>query len=239
LPQEDLDLGDAKSLLRFKDECDEIDNLALLIIDTQALATPGADENSPTEMGNIYSGVKTLAEMLKCCILVLHHTPVSAQKGEPRARGTGAILAACDFEMGIVNIKKATKSLPARAGIKFQKNKFGPVPPDPFNFALQIVDLGYTDEDGDEVSNAWAAPDNTTKADEIRDMEGETDADRARRLIAPGEELSWSAVCTRLFATRNESAVRRYNSLVNDLKVLEYLPQSDNVRLRTSGTSSL
>ena len=84
LPEQSLDLADGPSTVRFISECERIGNIALIIIDTQALATPGSDENSPTEMSYVFGGLSSLANRLGCCILVLHHTPVGT-KNEPLA----------------------------------------------------------------------------------------------------------------------------------------------------------
>jgi Bifunctional DNA primase/polymerase, N-terminal/AAA domain len=45
----------------------------ILIVDTQGLATPGTDENSRTEMRQVYGNVKRLADEFDCLVLLVTH----------------------------------------------------------------------------------------------------------------------------------------------------------------------
>lgn len=97
LEEEALDLRDKASIellaadIRLKSVAP-----ALVIIDTQALATPGTDEQSNTDMSEVFARCKVLAKGLKCVVLLVHHT---GHKEMERGRGASAQFAACDFSI--------------------------------------------------------------------------------------------------------------------------------------------
>lgn len=70
---------------------------ALVVVDTQSLATPGLEENSNTDMTRLYLGLKQWSRTLGCPVLVVHHT--GHERG--RARGASAQKAALDFEIEV------------------------------------------------------------------------------------------------------------------------------------------
>lgn len=69
--------------------------LGLIVIDTQARVTVGVNENDPTEMGRFIERCEQLRAATGACVLLVHHTPVGAE----RARGTGAVLGAMHTEI--------------------------------------------------------------------------------------------------------------------------------------------
>lgn len=113
LMEEALDLSNAESLAKLLEdilllECDGgIVGLrpALVIVDTQALATPGTEENSNTEMGKVMANLKELARQLHTIVLTVHHTGWPGSNGQvpTRARGASAQRAALDVEIGVLN----------------------------------------------------------------------------------------------------------------------------------------
>ncbi len=70
----------------------------LVVVDTQALATPGTDEQSNTDMNLVFSRCKAVAVELDAVVLLVHH---SGHKEAERARGASAQFAACDFSVSI------------------------------------------------------------------------------------------------------------------------------------------
>lgn len=91
---------------------------ALVVVDTQAMATVGLDENDAGDMGRFVEAVKTVGRGTGAAVLVVHHAGV---KGG-RARGSSAILGAMDVEIessaaaGVVTVravKQKNIALPA------------------------------------------------------------------------------------------------------------------------------
>lgn len=79
----DLTVSRQREQLR---ELIEEHDLSLVIVDTRALCTPGADENSATEQGEIISGLEAMRRFTGCGVLVVHHSSKSASGG----RGSNA-----------------------------------------------------------------------------------------------------------------------------------------------------
>lgn len=123
LMEEELNLGDPASVARlWSDASGPGVEPSLVVIDTQALATPGVDENSNTEMGLVLSNVKRLAQVLGCFVLLVHHTGWQNN----RVRGASAQIAAMDFVAGI-----------ASSNLIVSKVKGGPLPDSAFRFVME------------------------------------------------------------------------------------------------------
>lgn len=99
LPEESVDLVDKESVKRLAKELNAVQP-KLVIVDTQALATPGTDENSNTEMGTMLSYMKQLTKLLQAPILLVHHTGKDTERG---GRGASAMFAGMDFVLAITN----------------------------------------------------------------------------------------------------------------------------------------
>ena len=64
----------------------------LIVVDTQARATVGADENSSKDMGVLVAWLDHLRRACKACVLLVHHTPRNAEN----LRGSTALEGAAD-----------------------------------------------------------------------------------------------------------------------------------------------
>lgn len=96
LEEEELNLGDAKSVSRLAADVQALDLApVLLVVDTQSLATAGIDENDNSKMSAVFGALKWLAKRLGCVVLAVHHT---GHNGD-RARGASAQFAAVDVEL--------------------------------------------------------------------------------------------------------------------------------------------
>jgi hypothetical protein len=115
-----LDLSSASSVAALAVDCVQVDPY-LVFIDTQALATPGVDENSNTDMGKVMSNLKMLSRAVQCPIITVHHAGKDTAKG---VRGASAQHAALDF---LVHVKPGE--------LKVEKVK-GYRPSDWLNFEL-------------------------------------------------------------------------------------------------------
>jgi len=136
-----LDLRDDATVATFIAELFNIERrhgvVRLIIIDTQARATPGADENSSQDISRMLNRCGVIQGMHPdACLLLVHHMGKDSTRG---ARGHSSQLAAMDavFEIANRELRIAKSRDGARDGV--------------FAFDLVGEDLGE-DEDGDQVS---------------------------------------------------------------------------------------
>lgn len=97
-----LDITDGKAISNFVcaiNECDK--NTKLIIIDTLNRASPGADENSSKDMGEIISGASALQADIGGLVLLVHHDGKDATRG---LRGHSSLLGALDVALKVETI---------------------------------------------------------------------------------------------------------------------------------------
>lgn len=70
----------------------------IIVVDTLAQTTPGANENSGEDMGKALGHCKTLHEATGALVLLVHHSGKDAARG---ARGWSGIKGACDVELEV------------------------------------------------------------------------------------------------------------------------------------------
>jgi hypothetical protein len=115
---------------------------SLIVIDTLAATTPGANENAGEDMGKAIDHCKTLHKLTDGALVVLvHHSGKDATKG---ARGWSGLKGAIDAEIEIKRVgdfrtATITKMKDGADGASFP-------------FKLQVVSLGI-DEDGDDITS--------------------------------------------------------------------------------------
>lgn len=142
----------------------------LIIYDTFARGTPGADENSAKDMGIAIKHCQVLNEVTGATIVLVHHTGKDATKG---ARGSNALNGASDAEIGITRLddnRTATVE-------KLKDGEDGGA----FGFRLQTIAIGM-DEDGDVISSCV-----------VEHCEATNTLRRAKKM-GPNEERVWAAV---------------------------------------------
>lgn len=113
----------------------------VLVIDTMAQATPGADENSGQDMGRALAHVKAIHRATGWTVILVAHTGKDARKG---VRGWSGIRAALDAEIEVTrtdNYRAAT----------ITKLKDGRGEGDEYRFTVGDVELGSSD-DGDNTA---------------------------------------------------------------------------------------
>jgi hypothetical protein len=100
MAEETVDLASPESVERLAQDI-ELKEAApvLIVVDTQALATPGTDENNNSDMGLVMSHLKRLAQRHRCLVMTVHHTG----HDKTRARGASAQKAALDAEIFVNN----------------------------------------------------------------------------------------------------------------------------------------
>lgn len=118
----------------------------LIIVDTLAAATTGADGSSDRDMGLVCDRLRKVANELDCAVLVVHHSGKDVSKG---MRGSSAILGAVDYSLLVEETKGAStlsveKMRDARKGQSIK-------------FKLVEVVIGV-DEDGEDVTSCIVRP---------------------------------------------------------------------------------
>ena len=113
----------------------------VIIIDTFAQATAGANENAGEDMGTALANCKALARATGALVVLVHHVGKDESKG---ARGWSGLKAAADAEITVTR----RDNLRAAAVSKMKDGADGAVLP----FKLVDVDLGK-DEEGEPITS--------------------------------------------------------------------------------------
>jgi hypothetical protein len=111
----------------------------LVVLDTLARTISG-DENSQQSMGAYVQACDWIKQTYKCTVMIVHHVGVADQS---RGRGSSALPAACDTIYRLTNDDADIRLLTCEKFKDAEK-------PTPLEFELKSVDLGYTDEDGQD-----------------------------------------------------------------------------------------
>ncbi len=136
---------------------------SLIVIDTQAMAFPGLDENSSEAMSRIIAVTRALTKLNLAVVLIHHDTKSSS--GSPR--GHSYYLGALDVA---VHLSPAGADGIVKA--KLTKNRNGPCDQIPIAFKIQSKTIGI-DEDNDPITAPIAIP--------VQGIE----ANRPKRLTGP------------------------------------------------------
>lgn len=117
--------------------------LGVVVIDTLARATPGADENNSADMGAILAAMERIAEALGVLVVAIHHTGKDASRG---ARGHSSLFAALDTAIELLHDEET-----GARSIKLAKQK-DDEDGRTWGFKLKPVTIGV-DGDGDEITS--------------------------------------------------------------------------------------
>jgi hypothetical protein len=135
--------SDAASLKGLVDELDAMEPPGVIFIDTLARASAGMDENSAKDMGQFIQQLDTIRHRYDCTVIIVHHTGLNEKQ---RARGSSAIKAALDVEIGL---SKTDKTIV----LKSTKMKDAPPFPD-LAFTFKGVELPWLDDYGAPIHSA-------------------------------------------------------------------------------------
>jgi hypothetical protein len=119
---------------------------SVIVVDTLAQTTPGANENAGEDMGKALGHCKRLHEMTGALVLLIHHSGKDQAKG---ARGWSGLRAACDAEIEVIRSEAGAREL------RLSKNKDGEDGLR-WGFQLDTVELGV-DEDLDPITSCVVA----------------------------------------------------------------------------------
>lgn len=120
--------------------------MRLIIVDTLAAATTGADGSSDRDMGLVCDRLRKVANELECAVLVVHHSGKDVSKG---MRGSSVSLGAFDFTL----LAEETKGGSSLKVEKMRDARKGQA----IKFKLVEVVIGV-DEDGDNVTSCIVRP---------------------------------------------------------------------------------
>lgn len=150
---QDLDIGVIIAAPNFlqKDEIVEIvsairnsGGVDLIIADTFAQVTSGANENAGEDMGLALTNAKALREATNAVVMLIHHAGKDIARG---ARGWSGIKAAVDAEIEIIKHENGREIFLSKMKDGEDGLQWG--------FKLEVVKLG-TDKDGDDVTSCVA-----------------------------------------------------------------------------------
>jgi hypothetical protein len=110
-------------------------------IDTLARSSPGADENSGQDMGQINAALTDIQSQLGVTVIAVHHSGKDTSKGP---RGHSSFLAALDFA---IEVRRDGDRREWQL-VKAKDAADGEIHP----FTLRVVELGE-DEDGDQITS--------------------------------------------------------------------------------------
>lgn len=110
----------------------------VLVVDTLAQVTPGANENAGEDMGRVIKHCKTLHQVTGATIVLVHHSGKDASRG---ARGWSGIKGALDAELEVTRAENDRV-------VTVSKMKDGQGEGRQYGFRLLEVPLGM-DDDGD------------------------------------------------------------------------------------------
>jgi len=168
--------GNPESVKKLSEEIDLLpEKPSLLVIDTLARATAGMEENSAKEMGLFIENIDKLKRDHGCSVLIVHHTGKNADNG---ARGSSAIKAAMDFEIGL--------SLTGEKGLKIlctkmkEAERFKPMA---FEFRTVELPSDWINDDNERLTSAILHPVEIDSLDSNNAYQGEKITKEAEALI--------------------------------------------------------
>ena len=174
-------LLDAKQVKFLCETIEAEPDVALIVCDTFAQMTPGANENAGEDMGKAISHVRHVGRKVKATVVLVHHSGKDAAKG---ARGWSGIRAAADFEMEV------TKDADNNRALNTTKQKDADDSAS-WGFRLQEMIIGM-DEDDDPIRSAVVVE---------NAVEVEAGVNGGRRKVKPPKrEGPWDAVLLDTYA---------------------------------------
>ncbi len=134
----------------------------LVVIDTFAQVTPGANENAGEDMGRALANIKAVQDATGATICVVHHAGKDLQRG---SRGWSGLKAAAEAQIEVLRDEDS-----GARQIHIEKMKDGEDGAR-YGFKLEVVQVGV-DEDGDAVTSCVALPAETPQPVSKEDRKG-------------------------------------------------------------------
>lgn len=151
----DIDLiTAAPNLLEQDDVAEVVKSLAafgpydLVVIDTLAQVTPGANENAGEDMGPVLANLKAIQNATGATVIAVHHAGKDLSRG---SRGWSGIKAAAEAQLEVVRDEDSGQRY-----MRVEKMKDGEDGAK-YGFKLEILQVGV-DEDGDAITSCVPVP---------------------------------------------------------------------------------
>ncbi|HEY0877868.1 MAG TPA: AAA family ATPase [Zeimonas sp.] len=119
---------------------------SLVVVDTLAATTPGANENSGEDMGAVLGRLKQLHEATGALVVLVHHSGKDASRG---ARGWSGLRAAADVEIEVTRLGDSREATITKLKDGDDNARFG--------FRLVQIAIGV-DDDGDPITSCIVEP---------------------------------------------------------------------------------
>lgn len=146
----------------------------VIIIDTLNAASPGSDENSSADMGEMIAATKLIQKQLGGLVLLVHHTGKAVQNG---LRGHSSLLAALDVSIEVS--REGDRRLWRLA--KSKDGEDGKETP----FTLEVIEIGV-DDDGDPITSCVVASDGEGSVSKIK---------LPKTPKSGNQKIVWDALC--------------------------------------------
>lgn len=226
-----LEKGDVKDLIA---ALRRIEGLRLVVVDTLAQTTPGANENTSEDMGRAMAHCQRIVAATGATVLLVGHTGKDEDRGH---RGWSGMPAAFDASIQL----ERSGELRAATIVKL---KDGEGEGDEFPFHLNGVVLGE-DEDGDAITSCVALPGNKAGARAAPPALGPLQRvvyDTAVNMLELDSNLTVDELCAAVVAhhpkptgrsdNRKRNAEREFKALVRKNLLVEigdrvWLPESN------------
>jgi len=114
----------------------------IIVLDTLAQSSAGANENSGEDMGKVLAHCRGLNKMTGAMVLLVHHAGKDASRG---ARGWSGLKGAMDVEIEVTRSKLLGRSIQLSKAKDGDEGKA-------MGFKLHVVQIGI-DEDGDPITS--------------------------------------------------------------------------------------
>lgn len=146
--------GDANDVIELVRKIEKIkgQSVRLIIPDTLARISAGANENSGEDMGPVMSRFDVVAAATRACIMIIHHNGKDAAKG---SRGWSGIRAHIDTEIEVTE-KDGVRS------VTVTKQRELPSKGEAIYFKLQVIEMGRT-KFGKPATTCVAIPDDESQ----------------------------------------------------------------------------
>jgi len=168
-------------MLEAAEQVQALSGIGIVVIDTLASVTPGANENTSEDMGQAIDDAQRIIQATGASVILIHH---ANKAGE--IRGWSGLLAAADNTIRVEGAEDLRTAFVEKQKEGAATGRYG--------YHLRVVDL-YTDEDGDAVTSCVidpcqeTAPKTSGKKSRAGDFETSANYAKARHYLHIIEEL--------------------------------------------------
>lgn len=167
---------------------------ALVVIDTQAQATAGMDENAAQDMSLVLKNARSLAKAIGGVVLLVHHTGKDLSKG-----GRGSSVQRADFDFQIEAAKDKSND---RLVIWNSTKERDDDDKQQIQFFLKVYEKVLQDVDGKWQSSCVAVPFNTLSIEEQAEL---TEGRKKKEKVPSGLAIAMQALEEAIYEEQQEN----------------------------------